>query len=135
MPRSRSLATASVLLIALAPAGCSRSEPPPINVPPTEIRIELTATGINVPASVTIERGAPFFWASDYPFAVAVERNAELFGSQLPDAALRGRANAPVHVRAGPHAAIGSYKYSVAVWDGTDVRVLDPEILITPRQF
>jgi hypothetical protein len=97
------------------------------------VQIRLTPTGIQVtPQLVIIRRGQELVWNSDQPFALAVERNAELFGRELPPQALRGRANAPVQARTGAEAPEGSYKYSVAVWDGENVWVVDPEIVIRP---
>lgn len=95
------------------------------------VRIALTPAGVQVtPSSITVEPGEAVQWSSDMPFAVAVERNAELFGQELPPAALRGRANAPARATVGADAEAGSYKYAVAVWDGENVWVVDPEIIV-----
>jgi plastocyanin len=95
------------------------------------ITIALTPAGVQVtPATVTVSPGETIQWTSEIPFAVAVERNAQLFGQELPPQALRGRANAPLRAAVAENAEAGTYKYSVAVWDGENVWVVDPEIII-----
>ena len=95
------------------------------------VRISLTPTGVQVtPESVTVGPGQAIQWSSELPFALAVEGNARLFGQELPPAALRGRENAPVRATVGAAAEAGRYKYSVAVWDGENVWVVDPEIIV-----
>jgi hypothetical protein len=105
------------------------------------VTISVTGDGIVIdPEVATLNRGDEVQWTSDLDFAVAVERNADLFGRRLPPQALRGRARsqgqgpamASVRARAGANAPVGAYKYSVAVWDGEDVWVVDPEIVIVP---
>jgi hypothetical protein len=118
-----------LLLFGVAAAG----RPGPADQEAT-IGIALTPAGVQVvPASVTVDPGEEIQWSSDLPFAVAVERNAQLFGRELPPQALRGRANAPARARVGESAEAGSYKYSVAVWDGEEVWVVDPEIIVRRR--
>ncbi len=107
------------------------------------VTIRLTGAGIVVTPRVAIlHPGDELEWESDYDFAVAVERNTTLFGRELPPQALRARARsqgagaarAAVRARTGANAPEGTYKYAVAVWDGENVWVLDPEIVITPRR-
>ena len=97
------------------------------------VTISLTPAGVTVtPDRVVVRRGETVQWTSEYPFAIAVERNAALFGEALPPQALRGRANAPVRAAVGANAPDGTYKYSVAVWDGENVWVVDPEVVVGP---
>lgn len=99
------------------------------------VTISLTPAGVQVsPDRVVATRGETIQWTSDLPFAIAVERNAALFGQTLPPQSLRGRANAPVRASVGPGAPDGTYKYSVAVWDGENVWVVDPEVVVGPGQ-
>ena len=136
---------AGVLILALGVPAAWAAAPAPREAAPVQeaatVQIRLTPQGIQVtPQQVAVRRGQEVVWTSDEPFAVAVERNAELFGRELPPQALRARpaaadpapASAVVRARTGAEAPEGSYKYSVAVWDGEDVWVVDPEILIRP---
>ncbi len=148
MTRSRMLRPVVFLILALGGATAAWAARPaahdeavPTGDPSAEtaraavtIQIRLTGAGLQVtPASARVSRGDEIVWTSDLPFAVDVARNAELFGRQLPAAALRGRANAAARASTGRSAPAGSYKYAVAVWDGTNVWVLDPEIIISPN--
>lgn len=130
MSRSGTLRIALVVLALGVPAAWAAAPAPQ---EAATVQIRLTPAGIQVtPQQVVVRRGQEIVWTSTQPFAVAVERNAELFGRELPPQALRGQANAAARARAGAEAPEGSYKYSVAVWDGENVWVVDPEILIRP---
>jgi plastocyanin len=100
------------------------------------VTINLTEAGVVVtPAVITVAPGEEVEWRSDHAFAIAVERNATLFGRELPPQALRaraGRGQASVRARTGQNAPAGAYKYSVGVWDGENVWVVDPEVVIRP---
>ena len=72
-------------------------------------------------------------WKSDHAFAVGVQKHKALFGPGLPPQALRGQANVPARARvAATVLDTLRSKYSVAVWDGQKVRILDPEIVVIP---
>jgi plastocyanin len=137
MSVSRSVRTA--LVLAMFAAATAWSPPQPA----ATVTIRLTGTGVVVtPQRVTLHPGDELEWESEHSFAVAVERNRALFGRELPPGALRARAQsqgkgpsrAAVRARMGGNAPEGTYKYSVGVWDGENVWVLDPEIVITPRR-
>lgn len=130
MSRSGTLRAAVLVLAVGVPAAWAAA---PASQEAATVQIRLTPAGIQVtPQQIVVRRGQELVWTSSEPFAVAVERSAELFGRDLPPQALRGRANAVVRARTGAEAPEGSYKYSVAVWDGEQVWVVDPEILIRP---
>lgn len=138
MTLPRSLRTTALLAL----LGLTAAVPPP-DAQQATIRITLNPAGVQVsPARVAVAQGTPLEWTSDLPFAVDLERKAELFGSNLPPQALRGRAAGGgaaagaarrVMTRVGESAPPGTYKYSVAVWDGENVWVVDPEIVVRPR--
>lgn len=127
------------LVLALFAVATAWSPPRPAET----VTIRLTGAGVTVsPSTVTLHPGDELEWQSDYHFAVAVDRNSALFGQELPPQALRARASsqgggparATVAARMGANAPEGTYKYAVAVWDGENVWVVDPEIVITPRR-
>lgn len=107
----------------------------PAPAPQAAVTISLTPAGVQVtPARIAVSRGEAIQWTSSLSFAIAVERNTALFGQTLPPQALRGRANAPVNATVGANAPDGTYKYSVAVWDGENVWVVDPEVVVGPNE-
>lgn len=132
LPRSLWRIAALVPLVALTSLSVEAAAAPVPQQEPT-VTIRLTGAGVQVaPDRITVQRGQSINWNSSMPFAIAVERNNALFGRTLPPQALRGRANAPVRAQVGGQAAQGTYKYAVAVWDGENVWVVDPEIVVPP---
>lgn len=97
-----------------------------------KIEIVLGADGIEIDPRTFIYQGDTLEWSCAHPFALDVRRSDELFGKKLPPAALRGQQNKPVRHQSAGKATTGSYQYAVSVWDGTDLWVLDPEILVVP---
>lgn len=131
MSISRALRLGLLVAVSVSAAAWAAPRQAPV------VTIRITDAGVVVsPQVVTVRAGEEVEWQSDYSFAIAVERNAALFGQPLPPQALRARAQgqnrAALRVRTGANAAEGAYKYSVGVWDGENVWVLDPEIVITP---
>lgn len=136
LPRSlRRIGSLALVLAATGLTTAAGAPQPAVQAQAATITISLTSGGIQVsPNTASVRRGETIQWQSELPFAIAVERNSALFGRTLPPQALRGRANTPVRAAVGESAPTGSYKYSVAVWDGTNVWVVDPEILILPNE-
>lgn len=134
MPRSFSTRRLVVLILALAVAGVSWAARPASQA--ATIQIRLTPEGLQVtPEQVVVRPGEEIVWSSEHQFAVDFQRGQALFGRELPAAARRGMANRPLRARAAENAPAGSYKYSVAVWDGENLWVVDPEILIRPERL
>lgn len=131
--RSAALVFSAGALLLLAAATPARRAAPPAEAAqtPTALRIALTGAGLQVtPARITVPAGTTLEWSSDLDFAIAVQRDSTLFGKVLPPAALRGSAQAPVRAAISADAPAGTYKYSVAVWDGEKVWMVDPEIIV-----
>ena len=136
MMRSRTLRPLGLSVLVLAAASTAWAARPAGDAAPASvtIRIHLANDAIYVtPPSVTIRPGDQIIWESPLTFAVDVARGAALFGRVMPPQALRGQANAPIRITTAANAPSGSYKYAVAVWDGTNVWVVDPEIIISPN--
>ncbi len=124
----------SVLGLALAVTTLTLAAAP-APAPQQGVTIQITVSGNNVQVSnprVTVARGEPITWSGNAPFAIVVERQAALFPG-VPAQALTGLANRPAQARVGGSAAPGRYKYSVVVWNGSELRVLDPEIIVRPN--
>ena len=134
MPR-RTLVLMTVVAVAvgLATAVAASAAPGGDRAQARTIPITLTEDGIQVPSPVDVRRGEELVWESELPFAVDIEHNDRLFGRRLPPQALRGRGNAPARAMVGQGAPFRTYKYSVAVWDGENVWVVDPEIRVRPN--
>ncbi len=127
-PRIRvaSLFAVAALLTLAAAAPANRVQRP------VTITISLDSAGAVVVDSmqVHVTPGTRIEWASDLDFGLAVQRHADLFGPTLPPQAMHGQKNRPFRAAVHANAPQGSYKYSVGVWDGANVRVLDPEIIV-----
>ncbi|MFQ5689508.1 MAG: hypothetical protein ACE5HQ_04460 [Gemmatimonadota bacterium] len=89
------------------------------------------------PDRVTVQRDQAVEWAADTLSAVkdftVRFQSATPFGNAAARAGIRGRRKAKGRGRVTRRARVGwTYKYTIGVWDGQNVRVVDPEIIIGP---
>lgn len=98
------------------------------------VTIDISLSGDTIGVSnprVEVERRQPVRWTGSVPFAIVVEEQKALFPN-VPAQAMRGLANRPVRAMVGDTTPAGSYKYTVVVWDGQQLRIRDPEIVVKP---
>lgn len=83
---------------------------------------------------VTIRAGEAIAWSAGSgveAWAVDIPSSKAPFGQGVRDRGIRGRKGGPPGTaRARADAPSGTYKYTVAIYDGQDVRILDPDIVI-----
>lgn len=124
----------SALGLALAAATFTLAAAPA--APPQQATtIQITVSGNSIQVSnprAMVGRGEAITWSANAPFAIVVERQGSLFPG-VPAQALSGLANRPAQARVGGNTPPGRYKYSVVVWNGSEMRVLDPEIIVRPN--
>ena len=92
-----------------------------------QVVIPISVSGNQVacnPDSVQLNRGDTIRWNYNGPFAVD-------FGLATPFPQSRYNGNGQVVTPAvRPDAASGTYKYAVAVYDGSQVLIADPRVII-----
>jgi hypothetical protein len=128
LPRSfgRILALALILGVTSLVAAAPQSQGPTVS-------ISLSGNSIQVsPSRVEVTRGQRVTWTGSVPFAIVVNEQGTVFPG-VPAQAMRGLANRPLNARVGGNAPNRTYKYSVVVWDGSELRVRDPEIVVKPN--
>ena len=93
-------------------------------MPQVVIPITVTPASVVDCPNCQLNRGDTIRWNYNAPFAVD-------FGLATPFAQSRFNGNGHVITPAArPDAASGTYKYAVAVYDGTDVLIVDPQVII-----
>lgn len=98
------------------------------------VTVHISLSGDTIGVSnprVEVERRESVTWTGSVPFAVVVEEQNTLFPN-VPAQAMRGLANRPARARVGGSAPARTYKYTVVVWDGQELRIRDPEIVVKP---
>jgi hypothetical protein len=136
------LAGAAALTAAAPAAGPAAMAPSDTALPQAADRVvQITVQGNSVSvdqASVSLSRSAGqavvwrFASGSDnaaYRFAIVVHDHNRAFPG-LGAAEMHGRS---VRAAARPNSTPGTYKYSVVVWNGTQLLIDDPEIVIEPN--
>ena len=85
-----------------------------------------------VPDTATVDRGQRIRWVGNFRrFLVQVPSTDDPLGPAARDPGLRGRNNRPVEATMKADATVGaSYKYNVAVYDGGEVLLLDPLLIV-----
>lgn len=85
------------------------------------------------PDPVPVKRGQRVDWSpgsSIVAWAVDIPSPKEPFGASVRANGVRGGKGVAAGARVRANATPGTYKYTVAIWDGTEVRILDPEIVV-----
>lgn len=105
---------------------------PPQQAPTVQISLDDDSVQV-FPSRVEVVQGQVVTWSSSVPFAIVLNDQDTVFPG-LPPQAMRGLSRRPVQARVGGNTPARSYKYTVVVWDGQQLRVLDPEIVVKPTR-
>lgn len=89
------------------------------------------------PDPVRVERGQKVEWTGGVDWAVSIPAppgppENRPFPPEVFEKGIHGGKNVRAGAAVRSNAANGRYKYTVAVFDGKRVRILDPEIIIGP---
>lgn len=111
----------------LVPAGEEVRATVAISYDPRSKQISVT------PDPVSVERGQRVDWSpgsSIVAWAVDIASSKEPFGASVRANGVRGGKGVSAGARVRANATPDTYKYTVAVWDGQEIRILDPDIVV-----
>ncbi len=132
------LRAAAVGFIALPPLAFFPLTDGPPAPPPTTVSVSIdydasSGTLSVSPDPVMVHRGDKVEWGSDAgPWTIVVPSNDMPFGASAHGKGIGAQKGKHMGATVAANAKYGTYKYIVALYDGSEVRILDPDVIIGP---